>query len=285
MQLKNASVTSIHAYHIYVYNVNFECKKSFYCNFAKICRYRNAWKYRLMWDWKKLSFVSAIYGTLVETDVFLLLCIFQNFNLHTFKVKVNAPCVLSKNINISPPKYLERQFKLSQSMLTFPLSSFATCFGGKTKNVSMPFSRRYSHLSPPFPGSSSNSPCRLSLVVWEICTLLRGIKPLFKKRYPLKNSQGHKASRFLPRNPSGLHLICHCDIRGPNVKLPPLLAKNSPQNGAGVDAHAHVHLSLGLLAHVPEATGPPHTNYIYLSPFCPLLHAFICVFLWRFPVR
>lgn len=85
----------------------------------------------------------------------------------------------------------------------------------------------------------------------------------FKKRSPLKNSQGHKASRFLPRDPSGLHLIRHCDVRGPNVKLPPLLAENSPQHGAGVDAHTHVHLCLGLLAHVPEATGPPHMNHIY----------------------
>lgn len=46
----------------------------------------------------------------------------------------------------------------------------------------MPFSSRYSHLSPPLPGSSSNSPCRLSLVVWEMCTLLgRKHKPLYKK--------------------------------------------------------------------------------------------------------
>lgn len=56
--------------------------------------------------------------------------------------------------------------------LTLPLSLFAKCLGARTKYVLMPLSSRYSHLSPPLPGSSSNSPCRLSLVVCEICTLL-----------------------------------------------------------------------------------------------------------------
>ncbi|TNN61585.1 hypothetical protein EYF80_028197 [Liparis tanakae] len=32
---------------------------------------------------------------------------------------------------------------------------------------------RYSHRPPPSPSSNSNSPLRLSLVVWEMCTLLR----------------------------------------------------------------------------------------------------------------
>lgn len=56
--------------------------------------------------------------------------------------------------------------------LTFPLSPFVMCLGANTKYVSMPFSSRYSHLSPPLPGSSSNSPCRLSFVVWEMWTFL-----------------------------------------------------------------------------------------------------------------
>lgn len=148
-------------------------QKELLLQFCKISRYRNAWEYRLM-------------------------CTFQNFNLHSFKVKVKTPCVLSKNINISPPKHLERLLKFSQIMLTFPLSSFATCLGGKTKYVSMPFSSRYSHLSPPFPGSSSNSPCRLSLVVWEMCTLLYGKQTLF---FFLKNGTHERVHRDI--KPSG----------------------------------------------------------------------------------
>lgn len=93
----------------------------------------------------------------------------------------------------------------------------------------------------------------------------------------MKEFTGHKDSRFLPRDPSGLHLIRHRDIRGPNVKLPPLLAENSPQHGAGVDAHTHVHLSLGLLAHVPAATAPPHIIIIILLYLSTLLSSFTCI--------
>lgn len=75
------------------------------------------------------------------------------------RVQNLGKCLNTKEIYISRP-------------LTFPLSPFVICLGANTKYVSMPFSSRYSHLSPPLPGSSSNSPCRLSLVVWEIWTLL-----------------------------------------------------------------------------------------------------------------
>lgn len=131
----------------------------------------------------------------------------------------------------------------------------------------MPFSCRYSHLSPPSPGSSSNSPCRLSLVVWEMCTLLCSTQTSSHKKHKkscwLTLKQKQKSIALSPRNPPRLHLIGHGDVCGPDVKLPPLLAEHSSQHGAGVDAHAHVHLGSGLLSHVPGGRGKAVVGWVW----------------------
>lgn len=76
--------------------------------------------------------------------------------------------------------------------LTSLLSPCSVCFGTRTKYVSIPFSSRYSHLSPPLPGSTSNSPCRLSLVLWEICTLLVRHRDFLQTK-PKKGATKNKA--------------------------------------------------------------------------------------------
>ncbi len=63
---------------------------------------------------------------------------------------------------------------VTEMTLTTPLMPFLPTgpLGTTTKYDSMPLSFRYSQRSPPFPGSTSNSPCRHSRVFWEMCTRL-----------------------------------------------------------------------------------------------------------------
>ncbi len=71
-------------------------------------------------------------------------------------------------------RHRETETTVTEMILTTPLMPFlpTRALGTTTKYVSMPLSFRYSQRSPPFPGSTSNSPCRHSRVFWEMCTRL-----------------------------------------------------------------------------------------------------------------
>jgi hypothetical protein len=50
--------------------------------------------------------------------------------------------------------------------------------------------------------------------------------------------------RILPGNTTRFHVVGHCDVKRPNIKLPLVDTKDATQNGAGMNANSHIQVHL-----------------------------------------